>query len=208
MRLASGENKHFGQAPKERRGGPATGSTGLEPEDGHEHESAAGLPLESVGMLNVAAQLDLDPVAYLLGHSNWGRLGPKRQEIAMLLALNEYDPVSNTLSNASNIALEKRYRYSRDQFKNTFAALRALGVARPHEQFEIVASSGRPNDRRRGKYQIATRYTLESTPDGSAWVCAPRRAKLKPKPRVGKLVYTAAEEGSVQGLFRNRVRLP
>jgi hypothetical protein len=148
----------------------------------------------------------IDPGAYLLNHPNWERLGPKRQEIAMLLALNEYDPYTNTLSNAANVELERKYRYTRDQFKNTFKALRALGISRPHEQFEEPSSADRRGARGRGRYQIASRYTLEATKDGGPWVCAPRKQKRKLEPvrKAGKLLFTAAEDAEIQSVVRGR----
>jgi hypothetical protein len=122
----------------------------------------------------------------------------------MLLPLNEFDPFSNALSNTSNINLERKYRYTRGQFKNTFEALRKLGIARPHEQFEDVASDD-PRERRRGRRQIASRYTLEATPDGSPWMCSWRgKRKPTPRPRVGKLLFTPAEDTEIQGLVRGR----
>jgi hypothetical protein len=141
--------------------------------------------------------------AYLLAHPNWRRLGPKRQEIAMLLALNEFEPVSNELSGLSNTDLETKYRYSRVQFKNTFAALRALGIARPHERYEVNVPVS-PLERGRGRRQIATSYTLEAHATGGAWKCSPRKSKTPYRPGLGRVPFTPEEDLQAARELRSR----
>ena len=145
-----------------------------------------------------------DWVAWLEAHPNWAKLGPKRKEIAVLLALNELDPATGVLSSATNRELTKRYPgYTAADFKNTFAALRRYGIARPEEQF-VAAQFGR--------LQTATRYTLVASEHGEPWstgefraVRSHKAALTRRERKVGRLSFTPAEN---QELRRSKRRRP
>jgi hypothetical protein len=145
-------------------------------------------------------------VDQLLVHPNWHQLGPMRKEIAMLLALNEYDPESGVFSSASNKELARKYPgYTPDQFKHTFAALRNRGIASPRERF-VDCSFGRR--------QIGTEYRLSAgtTPFRDAKrVERQRRAAKARRLRkdagvLGKVTFSKADDREVEKLVRNRQR--
>jgi hypothetical protein len=137
------------------------------------------------------------------GHPNWTKLGPKRKEIAVLLALNELHVATGVLSSTTNRELTKRYPgYTAADFKNTFAALRRYGIARPEEQF-VPAQFGR--------LQTATRYTLVASEHGEPWstgefrAVRSRKAALTRRDRtIGRLSFTPAENEELRRSKRRR----
>jgi hypothetical protein len=115
-----------------------------------------------------------EPFAWLESHPNWAKVGPKRKEIAALLAINELDEQTRVLSNLTNQRLAAKYpEYNEAQFKNTFAALRhrkASGTActretRPASDRDEVHASLRVKTVRPGRVvttETSARVTLLS----------------------------------------------
>jgi hypothetical protein len=143
-------------------------------------------------------------VAWLESHPNWSKLGPVRKEVAVLLALNEFDPDTGIFSQLTNRELALKYpEYNASHFKNTFQALRRYGIAKPEERF--VPANG-------GSRQIATRYTLDATPDGQPWSTGDFRtvrakkahAARRSRKKVGRLTFTPKENKELRRLMELR----
>lgn len=143
----------------------------------------------------------------LLAHPHWHKLGPKPKEIAMFIALNEYDPTTGVFSSASNKELARKYPgYTPDQFKHTFAALRKWGMAAPQERF-VDCSYGRR--------QIGTEYRLSdgTTPfrnlkrvKRQRRIAEDRKLRKQAGGRVGKVPFSKADDADIARLVRNRRR--
>jgi hypothetical protein len=127
-----------------------------------------------------------------------------RKEIAMLLALNEYDPDSGIFSSASNKELARKYPgYTPDQFKHTFAALRRYGIASPRERFV---------DCEFGRRQIGTEYRLSQSTRPFQDLRRVQRQRRAAQARSlrrqaglsGKVPFSRADDDGVTRLVRNR----
>jgi hypothetical protein len=129
-----------------------------------------------------------------------------RKEMAILLALNEYDPASGVFSSVSNKELSRKYPgYTPDQFKHTFAALRRYGIASPRERFV---------DCEYGRRQVGTEYRLsQSTKPFQDPRRVQRQRQAAQARRLrrqaglpGKVPFSRADDDAVARLVRNRRR--
>lgn len=138
-------------------------------------------------------------IRWLEGHPNWAKLGPRRKEGVALLALNEYNVETNTLSTSTRRELAEKYPgYPEVFWKNTYAALRRYGIARPVEKYEPASC---------GRRQVATHYLLEAEPNGEAWRGggrAQRAANTQRGNRVGKLEFSRQDDFWAERQMRNR----
>jgi hypothetical protein len=158
--------------------------------------------MEGPDLTDADAQFGLEAFRWLEAQPGWSRLGPKRQEVAAYLALNEANATHGTLTHRSVSVMARDSLYTRDQIKDTLRALREHGLAYPIEQF-VDSKQGR------GRHQAASHYRLAK---GKTHEVSARRreaaklglARREARRPVGRLVFTPAQDAHVQHQMRNR----
>lgn len=143
-------------------------------------------------------------VRWLEAQPGWQRLGPKRQEIAVHLALNESDPEEGTLTHRSVREMSERSvgLYTRDQIRDTLKAFRVHGLAYSEQAF-VDARHGFGRHQTASKYFLAKdrKHRVSTRRQEAGKRGKERRTAYRPP---GRIPFTPAQNRELHRQMRNR----